>query len=139
MFATPAMIALMEGAAARSVQPLLPDGSVTVGTRIDVRHLAATPIGVEVRARAELSEIDFRRLVFRVECFDVTEKVCEGTHERMIVDTARLLARARNEPDAAIAETLETMAGDEARHSEPEWRPRLFATDTAPDATATAR
>lgn len=95
VFATPAMIALMEGAAARSVQPLLPDGSVTVGTRIDVRHLAATPIGVEVRARAELSEIDGRRLVFRVECFDVTEKVGEGTHERMIVDTARLLARAQ--------------------------------------------
>jgi predicted thioesterase len=95
VFATPAMIALMEGAAARAVQPSLPAGSISVGTRVDVRHLAATPPGVEVRARAELVEVDGRRLVFRVECFDPHEKIGEGIHERAIVDAERLLARAR--------------------------------------------
>ena len=96
VFATPAMIALMEGAASRAVQSSLAPGSVTVGTRIDVRHLAATPVGLEVRARAELIEIDGRRLVFRVEAFDSNEKIGEGTHERAIVDSERLLARARS-------------------------------------------
>jgi predicted thioesterase len=95
VFATPAMIALMEGAAVRAVQPALPPGATSVGTRVDVRHLAATPAGVEVRARAELVEVDGRRLVFRVECFDPHEKIGEGTHERAIVDPERLVARAR--------------------------------------------
>jgi predicted thioesterase len=95
VFATPAMVALMERAAWSAVQPLLTDGAVTVGTRVDVRHLAATPPGVEVRARAELVEIDGRRLIFRVEAFDTVEKIGEGTHERAIVDPARLLSRAR--------------------------------------------
>jgi fluoroacetyl-CoA thioesterase len=95
VFATPAMIALMEGAASRAVQAALPEGSITVGTRVDVRHLAATPPGAEVRARAELLQIDGRRLVFRVEAFDQDEKIGEGTHERAVVDRERLLARAR--------------------------------------------
>ena len=95
VFATPAMIGLMEGAAARAVAAQLPQGSITVGTRVDVRHLAATPLGGEVRARAELVEVDGRRLVFHVEAFDATEKIGEGTHERAIVDHERLLARAR--------------------------------------------
>jgi predicted thioesterase len=96
VFATPAMIALMEGAAARAVQSALPEGSITVGTRVDVRHLAATPLGHEVRAHAELLEIDGRRLVFRVEAFDQSEKIGEGIHERTVVDHQRLLARARS-------------------------------------------
>ena len=100
VLATPAMIALMEGAAARAVQPSLPAGQITVGTRVDVRHLAATPLGVEVRVRAELLEIDGRRLVFRVEAFDPQDKIGEGTHERTIVDPARLLARARTKAEA---------------------------------------
>jgi predicted thioesterase len=100
VFATPAMIALMEGAASRAVQSSLPSGSITVGTRVDIRHLAATPLGLEVRARAELVEIDGRRLVFKVEAFDPNEKIGEGTHERAIVDTERLLARARSKASA---------------------------------------
>jgi predicted thioesterase len=95
VFATPSLIALMEDAARSAVDPLLGDGQVTVGVRVDVRHLAATPLGGEVRARAELVEIDGRRLVFRVEAFDAQEKVGEGTHERAIVDPRRLLARAQ--------------------------------------------
>ena len=94
VFATPAMIALMENASANAVDHLLPAGSVTVGTAVDVRHLAATPIGLEVRARAEVVQVDGRRLVLRVEAFDPVEKVGEGTHERAVVDLQRLLARA---------------------------------------------
>ena len=93
VLSTPSMIGLMEGAAHNSVAALLPDGQVTVGTRVDIRHLAATPLGMQVRARAELVEIDGRRLVFHVEAFDEQDKIGEGTHERAIVDPARLLAR----------------------------------------------
>jgi predicted thioesterase len=100
VFATPAMVALMERAARAAVEALLPDGSVTVGTRVDVRHQAATPPGVEVRARAELIEVDGRRLIFRVEAFDPSEKIGEGTHERTIVDAGRLLARAQAKTSA---------------------------------------
>ena len=99
VFATPAMVALMENAASSAVQPVLPAGSITVGTRIDIRHLAATPAGLQVRATAELVEIDNRRLVFRVEAFDPKERVGEGIHERMIVDAARLLTRAREKAE----------------------------------------
>jgi len=95
VYGTPAMIALMENAAINAVDHLLPSGSATVGTRLDVRHLAATPPGLEVRARAELSEVDGRRLVFHVEAFDSAEKVGEGTHERFITDLNRLVSRAQ--------------------------------------------
>jgi fluoroacetyl-CoA thioesterase len=95
VFSTPSLIALMENAAQSAVQPLLPPDQTTVGVRVDVRHLAATPSGVQIRARAELIEVDGRRLVFHVEAFDTHEKIGEGTHERMVVDPARLLARAQ--------------------------------------------
>ena len=94
VFSTPAMIALMENAARACVDQHLPQGSISVGTRVDVRHLAATPVGASVTARAELIEVDGRRLVFRVTASDPTETIGEGAHERAIVDAARLLARA---------------------------------------------
>ena len=74
VFATPAMLALMEKAAAGSVQPYLPEGQGTVGTRLEVSHLAATPIGLSVRAESEL--------------------IGEGEHERFIIDNARFLEKA---------------------------------------------
>jgi fluoroacetyl-CoA thioesterase len=95
VYATPAMIALLENAAINAVDPLLPDGSCSVGSLIEVRHLAATPPGVEVRARAELIEVDGRRLRFHVEAFDSVDRIGEGSHERVVVDLERLLARAR--------------------------------------------
>jgi len=94
VLSTPSMIALMENAAAHAVEGVLPPGQTTVGTRLDVRHLAATPVGLEVRARAELVEVDGRKLTFHVEAFDPQDKIGEGTHERAVVDPARLLARA---------------------------------------------
>jgi predicted thioesterase len=95
VYATPAMVALMENAAINAVDRLLPDGSCSVGSLIEVRHLAATPPGVEVRARAELIEVDGRRLRFHVEAFDSVDRIGEGSHERVVVDLDRLLARAR--------------------------------------------
>src|SRR5258708_18318430 len=91
VFSTPSLIALMEKAARPAVEPLLPADQTTVGVRVDVRHLAASPPGEQVRARAELVEVDGRRLVFHVEAFDTHEKIGEGSHERMVVDPARLL------------------------------------------------
>jgi fluoroacetyl-CoA thioesterase len=94
VFATPVMLGLIELAAASAVDHLLPDGSTTVGTHLDVRHLAPSPLGIEVRARAELVAVDSRKLTFSVEAFDAVERIGTGTHERAIVSAERLLGRA---------------------------------------------
>ncbi len=86
VLSTPKLIALMENAALLSVRPYLEEGSDTVGTLLNVKHLAATPVGMTVQAEAELIEIDRRRLVFSVKAWDEVELVGEGTHERFIVD-----------------------------------------------------
>ncbi len=85
VLSTPKLVALMENAALSAVKPYLDEGMDTVGTRLDVAHLAATPVGMSVRAEAELVEIDRRRLVFKVQAWDEAELVGEGTHERFIV------------------------------------------------------
>ena len=89
VLSTPKLIALMENAALLSVRPCLEEGSDTVGTLLNVKHLAATPVGMTVRAEAELIEIDRRRLVFSVKAWDEVELVGEGTHERFIVDMGK--------------------------------------------------
>jgi predicted thioesterase len=94
VYATPALVALLEIAAVNAVDHLLPAGSATVGTHLDVKHLAPSPLGVEIRARAELVAVDGRRLTFRVEASDPVDKIGEGTHERVIVDIGRLVGRA---------------------------------------------
>ena len=94
VYGTPAMLGLIELAAVNAVDHLLAEGSTTVGTRLDVRHLAPSPLGIAVRARAELTAVEGRRLTFRVEALDAVEKIGEGTHERAVVDGARLLGRA---------------------------------------------
>jgi fluoroacetyl-CoA thioesterase len=94
VLATPAMIALMEQAAVASIEGVLEAGMTSVGTHIDVRHLAASPPGVRVTARAELVEVAERRLMFRVTASDGADVIGEGKHERAIVDANRLLARA---------------------------------------------
>lgn len=97
VFATPAMVALLEETAWKSVQPYLEAGQGTVGTRVDVRHLAPTPLGGKVTCESELVEIDRRRLVFRVEVFDERTKVGEGTHERFVIQSDKFLAAAKGE------------------------------------------
>ncbi len=94
VFATPAMIALMELCAAESVEDFLADGQSTVGTRIDVKHLSATPVGLTVRCETELVEIDRRRLVFACKAFDDTGLIGEGMQERFIVDNEKFMDKA---------------------------------------------
>ena len=100
VFGTPVMIGLMENAAWQLVQPELPEGESTVGTLVNVRHLAATPMGGHVVATAELIEIDDRRLVFRVSARDDTQLIGEGTHERFRIVLERFLARLPKSPEA---------------------------------------
>ncbi|HEX6542755.1 MAG TPA: thioesterase family protein [Ktedonobacterales bacterium] len=97
---TPVMIGLMENAAWQVVQPELPSGETTVGTLVNVRHLAATPIGGHVVASAELVEIDGRRLVFKVSARDDTQIIGEGIHERFTIMLDRFLARLPKSPGA---------------------------------------
>ena len=94
VFATPAMIALIERTASESVRPYLELGSSTVGTRLDVSHISATPIGMTVVCETELVEIDRRRLVFSVRVYDSEGDVGTGTHERFVVDSARFMEKA---------------------------------------------
>jgi fluoroacetyl-CoA thioesterase len=93
VFGTPMMIGLMESAAWLLAQPELAEGETTVGTLVNVRHLAATKVGQKVTATAELVEIDGRRLVFSVHASDEHRLVGEGTHERTIIALDRFLAR----------------------------------------------
>lgn len=93
VYATPAMIALMERAAVACVDEHLPEGWITVGISVDVRHLAATPPDGGVRARAEIVKIDGRRLVFEVSAQDDHELVGKGTHERFCVDRESFVSR----------------------------------------------
>ena len=93
VWSTPDMIAAMEIACAALVADLLAPGQISVGVSNDVRHLAATPVGIHVRVRATLAEIEARKLTFAVEAHDSAEKVGEGTHVRYIVDRARFEAR----------------------------------------------
>ncbi len=88
-FATPAMVGLMEGAAFFATKDQLGPGQTSVGIEVNITHLAATPVGMRVRARAELTRVEGRRLFFNVEAWDEVEKIGEGTHTRMIVDEAR--------------------------------------------------
>jgi fluoroacetyl-CoA thioesterase len=94
VFATPFVLTLFENAAHAVMAPHLPPGGATVGTRVDMRHLAATPPGMTVRAKAVLLETDGRRCVFEVEAWDEVDKIAEGRHERfMVPDLARFLGR----------------------------------------------
>jgi fluoroacetyl-CoA thioesterase len=95
VFGTPMLIALMENAAWRAVAASLDEGYVTVGTHVNISHLGATPLGQQVRASAELIEIDGRRLVFNVVAYDERQKVGEGQHERAIVNLERFLGRIK--------------------------------------------
>ena len=94
VYATPAMIALMEQAAYTSVADQLEEGQGSVGTLMNVKHISATPVGMEVTAKSELVEIDGRRLVFQVEAFDERGKIGEGEHERFIVDNVKFQQKA---------------------------------------------
>ena len=88
------MIALMEKAAFTSVASALDEGCGTVGTLMNVKHLAASPVGAHIRAEAELTQVDGRRLVFHVAAYDDAGLIGEGEHERFIIQNEKFLAKA---------------------------------------------
>ena len=94
VFSTPALVGLMESAAVVAVRDHLPAGQATVGGHIDVRHLAATPVGMAVHSWAELVAVEGRKLVFKVQAWDEAELIGEAEHERFVVDEARFMAKA---------------------------------------------
>ncbi len=95
VFATPYMIALMENAAVNAVQDALAPDEGTVGTRLDVTHDAATPIGLKVWAEAELTAVEGRKLTFAVSAFDEREKIGGGTHQRFVIKPEKFLAKVQ--------------------------------------------
>ncbi|MBM3359344.1 MAG: thioesterase [Betaproteobacteria bacterium] len=89
VLATPIMVNLMEAAALHAVERFMPAGCQTVGTHLDIRHFAATPVGLRVRAYAELAKVEGRTLTFRLRAEDEHEPIGEGVHERIIINVGR--------------------------------------------------
>ena len=89
VLATPILVTLLESAALQAVERLMPPGSQTVGTRLDLSHTAATPVGMTVSARAELIAVEGRKLTFRLHAEDAVETIADGMHERLIISVDR--------------------------------------------------
>ncbi len=95
VFSTPNLVLLMEEAAMAALRPYMEEGETSVGTLVNIRHLAATPPGLTVKAVARIVEVDGRRLVFQVEASDGVDKIGDGTHERFLVSKDRFNLRSR--------------------------------------------
>ena len=95
VYATPAMTCLMEKAATEALEPLMPEGWTTVGISLHVAHKAATPVGIAVRAEAEVTAVEGRKVIFTVRAFDDKEEIGVGSHERFAVQKEKFLAKAR--------------------------------------------
>ena len=93
VFATPAMIALMEKTCLMAVCDKIGEGNTTVGIAVNIKHLKASPVGSTIRCEAELTEVDRRRLVFAVKCFEGESLIGEGIHERFVVESAKFMAK----------------------------------------------
>ncbi len=100
VFATPALVAMMEEAAVNALN--LAEGQTSVGISINIQHTAATPLGMKVRADAELIEVDGRKLTFKLEAFDEREKIGTGVHQRFLVDVAKFMAKTNSKNDGQV-------------------------------------
>lgn len=96
VLATPVLVSMMEEAALVAVEGLLPVGYQTVGTRLDLSHTAATPVGMRVKAHAEVAQVEGRKLTFHVWAEDERERISEGRHERIVVNVERFDKRAQD-------------------------------------------
>ena len=96
VYATPAMIALMEKCASECVAPYIEEGKSSVGTSLQVKHLAASPVGITITCTATLTEIDGRRLAFSLPVSDEKGPISEGTHERFVIDVERFMAKCQS-------------------------------------------
>jgi len=94
VYATPCMVALMEGAACEAIEEALGDDKTTVGIGLNIEHISATPVGMDVRAEATVTEIDGKVVTFEVRAFDEAGEIGKGTHKRVIVATQKFLDRA---------------------------------------------
>ena len=93
VYATPCMVALMEGAACESIAPFLAEGESSVGTALNLSHTAATPVGMEVRAESIVTAVDGRKVTFEITAFDEAGQIGKATHERVIVKVDRFLEK----------------------------------------------
>ncbi len=93
VYATPCMVALMEGAACDAIADALPEGKTSVGTQLSISHISATPVGHQVRADAEIIEVEGNTITFKVQAYDETGVIGEGTHKRVVVSTQRFLEK----------------------------------------------
>ena len=93
VYATPCMVALMEGAACESIAEALAEGQTTVGTALNIEHISATPVGLEVRAEAVVTEVNGKVISFDVKAFDESGEIGRGTHKRVIVNSQKFLDR----------------------------------------------
>ncbi|NIS80469.1 MAG: hypothetical protein GTO14_09765 [Anaerolineales bacterium] len=100
VYATPAMVILMERICAKMIAPLLPEGQTSVGVELHVQHLAPTPVGGTVRIRAEVESVDANSIIFRVQFWDDIEQVGKAQHKRVVVDSERFLRRVRSKTEA---------------------------------------
>ena len=96
VYATPCMIALMEGAACEAIAEALPDGQTTVGMELNIQHLSATPVGLEVRAEATVIDVVGKIITFELHAFDEAGEIGKGTHKRCIVNAQKFLERTYN-------------------------------------------
>lgn len=96
VYATPCMVALMEGAACEAIAEAIPEGQTTVGTELNIRHLSATPVGLEVRAEAEVTAVEGKLITFALRAFDESGEIGSGTHKRCIVNSQKFLEKAYN-------------------------------------------
>ena len=94
VYATPCMAALMEGAACEAIAPGLAEGQTTVGTLLNIAHLSATPVGLEVRAEAEVTAVEGKVITFALRAFDEAGEIGKGTHKRVIVSSQKFLDKA---------------------------------------------
>ena len=94
VLSTPSMIALMERTSQQLIQPFLEEGEASVGTKVNISHIAATPIGMKVRVKSTVQEMKGRRITFAVEAFNEKEKIGEGTHERAIINLQKFVAKS---------------------------------------------
>lgn len=99
VFATPAMIALVEGCCAESVEDMLPEGITSVGTKVEVEHLAASPLGASIFCKSKLINADDRRLDFEFEVYDNSGLIGRGKHTRFTVDAERFVAKTYKKPE----------------------------------------
>lgn len=93
VYATPCMVALMEGAACEAIASALPEGKTSVGTMLNISHLSATPVGLEVYAEAEVTEVEGNTITFAVAAYDEAGKIGEGTHKRAVISSQRFLEK----------------------------------------------